>query len=133
MYIDTSQLRAFAMELEAKSADTTKQVRSVIEKGANNIKKQLRSEMGASGSFGHLARGITYDITAGGDLGGTVVEAEIGMVKKFTGEKKAPRRGANIAYFGTSKGGGSVADPRGALDAEIPAVEKWLLDVAGDL
>ena len=50
-----------------------------------------------------------------------------------------PRKGkpgsiANIAYFGGANGGGgTVPDPRGALEAEAPRFEKALTDLVGEI
>ena len=120
--IDTSEVRAFVAELGRMPARTRAALPPIVAKGAVNIKKQLQAEMGASRSFGHLASGISYDLEDGG------MTAKIGPHKKYTGQKKAPRRGANIAYFGTYKGGGTVPDPKEALEAEVPAFRKHILD-----
>lgn len=98
-------------------------VSSTVKKGAVNIKDDLQAQMGASASFGHLAGGISFDMADD-------FEAEIGPHKVRTGRLEAPRRGANIAYFGTSKGGGSVEDPEHALDREVPKFEDELLKIA---
>lgn len=129
MTIDTSEVRALAADMRQVHSRLSQHVRPVIAKGALNIRDDLRAKMAASGSFGHLARGITYDLehTSG------AYEAEIGPAKKHTGERKAPRRGANIAYFGTSKGGGTVEDPAGALEREAPRFADALADLAAEL
>ena len=97
-----------AADLGKASAVVAVSVRQIIAKGAVNIKKQLREEMGASGHFGQAAASITYDLTGGADD----IVAEIGPTKTGAGPL------ANIAYFGTSRGGGTVPDPMGALQAE---------------
>ena len=118
MDIDTSELRAFAAHLQ--SASSSLDVEQVVSKGALNIKNQLVAEMRQSRHFGQISSSISYDITGGaGD-----VEAEIGPVKGSPGSL------ANIAYFGSSRGGGTVADPEGALLAEAPNLEKYLGDLA---
>ena len=104
------ELRTFVADLERTPRDVTGRLRAVVEKGAHNIMTQHREEMGASRAFGQIARFITYDIREG--VSG--VEAEIGPVKGGWGSL------ANIAYFGTWKGGGGVKDPAGALEAEAP-------------
>lgn len=93
--------------------------RRVLERAAVNIKRQLRGEMGASRHFGQVARAISYDII---DRIG-YVEAEIGPTKGSPGSL------ANIAYFGTSRGGGTVPDPDAALQAEVPNMERELADL----
>lgn len=118
---DHSEVRAFAQQLERAAADALPEIRAVVQRGALAIKTQMQREMSESRHFRQVGRAVSYDTTM--DAGG--VEAEIG-----------PRRGrpgslANIAYFGTSRGGGTVADPQGALDAEAPNVERHILDVLG--
>lgn len=105
---DASELDALAADLGKASAEVAVSVRQIIAKGAVNIKKQMREEMGASGHFGQAARSITYDLTFGTDE----VVAEVGPTKTAAGPL------ANIAYFGTSRGGATVPDPMGALQAE---------------
>lgn len=122
---DASEVRQFAADLRQVPNVARRDIRAVIEKGANNIKNQLRVEMSGSTHFGQVAPAISYDMLdrAGG------VEAEIGPVKGSPGSL------ANIAYFGTSRGGGTVPDPEGALHVEVPsvvrhieeAISRWLL------
>ena len=116
---DSSEVRRFAADLRQLPSVARRDVRAVLEKGANNIKNQLRAEMLGSTHFGQIAPAISYDILerAGG------VEAEIGPVKGSPGSL------ANIAYFGTSRGGGTVADPEGALTAEVPSVVRHIEEV----
>lgn len=108
---DASELVQLAADLNRSAAEVAVSVRQIVAKGAVNIKKQLRAEMSGSEHFGQAARRISYDITTPAD---DTVVAEIG-----------PSHGAgdvgslaNIAYFGTSKGGATVPDPMGALEAE---------------
>ena len=117
----------FITALEGKANASQGEVSKVIERGANNIKRQLRDEMGQSRHFKQVAQAISYDMRSGGAFGGGFVEAEIGPTKGSPGSL------ANIAYFGTSRGGGTVADPRGALEAEMPNLEKFLGDFAEDI
>jgi len=115
---DTSQVDAFAQDLARAGAELERKAEPVIERGALNIKNQLVDEMSASRHFRAVARSISYDRDG--------LEAEIGP------EKGAPGSLANIAYFGSSRGGGTVPDPIHALEAEVPNVERWLAEVAED-
>lgn len=124
---DTSELDQFAIELGKAGAVTQKGVRAVISKGALNIKKQQQAEMSESTHFGMIARTIGYDIREVSAFGGGVVEAEIGPNKYWRAARLA-----NIAYFGTSRGGGTVPDPEGALQAEAPRTAKALLDLMAE-
>ena len=122
--VDTSEVRALIADMTGVDARLRPNVSSTVMKGAINVQNDLRSKMSGSASFGHLAGGISFDMVDD-------FEAEIGP-HKARGDKRAPRRGANIAYFGTSKGGGSVEDPEEALNREIPKFEEALADIAAD-
>lgn len=123
--IDTSELTRLADDMRAAGRSVGNAVAPVIKKGAQNIKQQMAAEMGASAHFKGAASSISYDFRA--DLTG--VEALIGP-KSGRGE---PGALANIAYFGTSRGGGTVADPVRAMEAEAPRLEQAIADVLGDL
>lgn len=118
--LDTSELRTLAVDLTRAGALPMEDVRGVVQHGALNIKTQMRAEMAASKHFRGITSSITYDtaITATG------VTAEIGPDKDYHGGALA-----NVAYFGTSRGGGTVPDPQRALDAEAPNVERYLADL----
>lgn len=126
--VDTSELRALAADLTAAGSGVAEKVRPVVHRGANNIKRQLREEMAESTFFRGAARSIDYDMTgAGGRMvfGVGIIEAEIGP----SSDAGSPGNLANVAYFGTSRGGGTVPDPQGALDAELPGFERALADI----
>lgn len=115
--VDLSELRAFVTDLGSIPGEVAVEVRGIVQKAALNIKTQLIVEMRASTSFKGAAGSISYDTTLGPDS----ITAEIGPDKDRPGGALA-----NIAYFGTSRGGGTVADPVHALEAEVPAVEKFI-------
>lgn len=124
--IDMGELAAFAIALEDSGKATEAEVEAVVEKGALNIKNQLQDEMRGYGRIGGaVAPTISYDISGSSAFGGGAIEAEIGPEKGGAGSL------ANIAYFGTSKGGGGVPDPQGAVDAEEPKFIKALSDLIG--
>ncbi|MGJ9505390.1 hypothetical protein ACX3T3_05505 [Actinotignum schaalii] len=106
--VDTSEVRALAADLGQVDAVTALHVKPVVKKAAQNVKTQLRAEATRSRHF-RIGRHISYDIRAAG------YAAEIGPTKQGAGNL------ANIAYFGGARGGGgSIPDPRGALEAEAP-------------
>ena len=113
--------RELLADLEALPAKVQREVPALVEKGAVNIKAQLREEMTlrtAKGEKRGLAESISYDMHDGGFV------AEIGP------RKGGPGSLANIAYFGGAHGGGgSAPDPRGALGAEAPLLEQALGDL----
>jgi hypothetical protein len=125
----TDDLRSFAADLRAAGSGIAPKVTPVVHRGANNIKRQMRAEMQASRSFKGVARAIDYSMSNRSFTasGAGVIEAEIGP---RTGK---PGSLANIAYFGGARGGGTVPDPKGALDAELPRFEKALADVVDEL
>lgn len=106
---DISDVRALAADLGAAPEKVMRGIRPVVARGALNIKRQLQSEMSSSTHFRPISGAISYDTKVTGEG----VEAEIGPDKsRFAGPL------ANIAYFGSSTGGGTVPDPQGALAAE---------------
>lgn len=123
------ELRAFAADLRAAGSGIASKVTPIVHRGANNIKRQMRSEMQASRWFKGVTRAIDYSMTnrSFGASGASEIGAEIGP------RKGSPGSLANIAYFGGSRGGGTVPDPKGALDAEVPRFEKALGDMIDGL
>lgn len=119
--IDSSELRAFSSELGKVPAKAVTGVRPAVKKAGVNMKNQLREEMGRSKHF-RAANSISFDEGDGG------LAVEVGPEKSGAGNL------ANIAYFGGAHGGGgTVPDPRGALDAEVPRFEKALTDLVGEI
>ena len=123
--IDTTDLATLSADLTKAGAVAKRELRPILSKGALNIKKQLKKEMFASRHFKGTGSAISYDIKADG----TSLIADIGP----SSEEGSPGNLANIAYFGTSRGGGTVPDPKGALEAEAPNLEKYLLDLVDGL
>lgn len=113
---DASELDQLGTDLGVAATKLAVGVRGVLAKGAVNIKAQLRAEMGSSQHFGQVASSIRYDEVGRGDA----IEFEIGPTKQGAGPL------ANIAYFGTSRGGGTVPDPLGALTAEAATTVDYL-------
>lgn len=120
---DVSQLREFAVQVGQVPHETRPKLDAVTERAGLNIKRQLQAEARESKSFSVIARAISYDTIRTRDSSGV----EVGPVKGSPGSL------ANIAYFGTSRGGGTVPDPRGALDAEAPRFEEYVGRIVEDL
>lgn len=114
--VDTSEVRTAVADLTSVDSRLRPNAASVLKRGATNIKNDLVSQMRSSTHFKGFAD-ISYDMVDD-------FEAEIGP------NKGGPGAGANIAYFGTSRGGGTVEDPEEALEREVPAFEKHMLDIA---
>lgn len=124
--IDATEVRALTVALTDSTRNIEKDVRAVVSKGALNIKTQMVSEMSESPHFKGAARSITYDMSGNAFF----TEAQIGP-KVGDGESGGL---GGIAYFGASKGGGgTVPDPRGALERETPNLERALGDILGGL
>lgn len=119
--VDASEVRAFAATLR-DAGRVERDTRQVVSKGALNIKNEMQAEVRESRHFSGrgVAESITYDMTGNAFYS----EAVIGP------RKPGPGALLNIAYFGTSRGGGTVADPSKALAAEAPQFEKALADLA---
>lgn len=126
MSIDSSDMRSFATDLGRASSRTAADVRRVVTTSANAVRKTMRSDMRKSRSFGVLADAIDREVS----VTETAIEAEVG-VRRRSGARANLGFGANIAYFGSSRGGGTVRDPQAALDEEIPTLEKALSDAIG--
>jgi len=115
--VDTSEVRAAVADMTSVDSRLRPEVAAVVKKGATNIKDDLQAQARKSRHFKGFAPGISYDMK--GDF-----EAEIGPTKGRPGSL------ANIAYFGTSRGGGTVEEPAEALQREVPSFEKYLGDIA---
>ena len=98
-------------------------VDAVMKKGATVIKDAQNENLAGSAHFRGISGSVTYDRQ--GALGAVVYEG---------GPDKDRRGGAlaNIAFFGGSRGGGTV-DFDGPIDAEMPEIEKHLADIIEDL
>ena len=119
--IDAHEVKEFASELGKVPTKVVTGVRPAVVKAGVNMKNQLREEMAASKHF-KAANSISFDEGDGG------MAVEVGPTKSGAGNL------ANIAYFGGGNGGGgTVPDPRGALDAEAPRFEKELTDLVGEI
>lgn len=113
------QIDQLSADLRALPEHARSDARQVIKRGAVNVKRQLVSEMQTSPSFRGVASAISFDM-----------EERAGSVEAVIGPTKgAPGSLANIAYWGGSRGGGTVPDPKGALDAEAPVASAYLLDL----
>lgn len=120
MDFDAKELRTLAADLTRAGAKVLPEVEKVVFKGAMNVKAGMIAEAKSSRSFKGIAPSIDFDLTASANG----VEAEIG-----------PRHGpgeagnlANIAYFGTSRGGGTV-DFEKPMNDERPKFEKAIAEV----
>lgn len=119
-FIDTTELRRFAADLRTYGPRVQQRARPIVETSARRVRDRLRAEMEASRHFSPVARAIDFDMFVRPEE----TAAEIGP------KKGRPGSLANIAYFGTSRGGGTVPDPGLALQAEAEAMATALADMA---
>ena len=122
--IDAHEVRELAADFTRIPGELSRHAIPVLSRGALNIKNQMRESFEASGNAGFrfVGRTVSYDLTTEGNE----LSAEIGPTKPEGAL-------ANVAIFGTPRGGGTVADPREALEAEAPRFEKALADLAEEL
>lgn len=123
--VDVSEVREYAKELTDIPGELSRHAVPALKKGAQNIKTTMQADLRQSGNkgFRHVASTVNYDEVA---VSGAGYEVEIGPDKPSGAL-------ANIAYFGSWKGGGTVRDPREALEEEIPAFEKAVDDLIDGL
>lgn len=120
--IDMSEVRDLTTRLERIPATVLRGIRPVVSKGALNVKNEMQDDARESPYFGQIAPTISYDLVA--DESG--VEAKIGPDKdrlKQANRRTGPAGISNVAYFGTSRGGGTIADPATALANEADRFE----------
>lgn len=122
--IDTTEVRQIAADATRLPGELSRWLRPAISRGALNIKRAMQADLKQSGNAGirHVARSISYDLKQSGNA----VEAEIGPDKPSGAL-------ANIAYFGTSRGGGHTRDPIEPLNEEAEAFQKAIADIVEDI
>lgn len=122
--IDASELRTLAADMTGVDGRLARHIRPVLSKAALNIKQDSAKAFQSSGNAGfrYVGSTVSYDI----EQSSSEVSAEIGPSKPAGAL-------ANVAIFGTSRGGGTVPDLTVALAAEAPNLEKYLGDLAEEL
>ena len=107
--LDMGEVRALAVDMSKVDARLSRYLVPVVRKGAVNIKNAMQADLRKSSNrgFQYVASTVNFDELDGG-LG-----AEIGPTKPAGAL-------ANVAFFGTSRGGGTVRDPSEALGDEEP-------------
>lgn len=97
MIVDTSEVREFAAKLAAAPEKKRRRVAMIVKKGAQNVKNETRADLASSGNAAFRSITISYDMHDRGAL----VEADIAPADGGAGDL------ANLAFFGTAKGGGT--------------------------
>lgn len=95
--IDASELKALGSTIIGGTAMRRAKITAAVKKGAQNIKEDILSDVRSSGNAAFRRIPIRYDIRQSG-FG---ISAEISPVKGGAGSL------ANIAFFGTARGGGT--------------------------
>lgn len=115
---DMTEVRSLATDFARIPDKVMRGVQPVVSKGALNIKQEMQMDLASSESFKGITFSVSYDVT----VTATGVQADIGPRKSREGGALA-----NIAYFGTSRGGGTVADPAEPLMREGDRFEAALV------
>ena len=97
MLAETSAVKAVAANLQAAPERTRRRVSRIVKKAAQNVKTDTRADLTSSGNaaFRHIP--ISYEMHDRG----SVVEADVAPDDGGAGDL------ANLAFFGTAKGGGT--------------------------
>jgi len=102
MIIDTSQISHLANTLATLPVKKKLLVKAAVKKGAQNIKEEILKDVQSSSNKGFRRIPIEYQIIESGNT----VEADISPAKVGRG-KGHPGSLANLAFFGTARGGGT--------------------------
>ena len=120
--IDASELISFGRRIAAAHAMSSAKVAQAVKKGAQNVKNSIRDDLKGSGNNGIRKVQVAYELGSTG----TTVYADV-----------SPRDGgasdlANIAFFGTAKGGGTH-DFYEHAETELPTIAEYVGDAADDM
>ncbi|WP_137655886.1 hypothetical protein [Bifidobacterium moukalabense] len=116
MTVDASQLKAFGASLLGGAAVRRALVSAAVKKGAQNVKESIEADLKTSGNSAFRRIPIHYEMQT---VGLTGVAADISPVKGGAGSL------ANVAFFGTAKGGGTHRFYEHAED-ELPQLAEYV-------
>lgn len=124
MSVDVSEVRAFAADVTRMPGELSRHLTPTLMRGGVQIKESMRSDLEASSNGGIRAVGrtVSFDLNAGS-----------GFMEVEVGPEKPDGALANIAYFGTSRGGGHTRDPAERLEEEAERFEKALGDIVEEV
>lgn len=119
--IDASELSELGRRMALAQTVVRPKLAATVKKAAQNVKTAIESDVGASSNAGLRQVRIGYETGSTG----TVEYADV-----------SPREGgssnlANIAFFGTARGGGTHRFYEHAED-ELPTLADYVGDAAGD-
>lgn len=120
--IDVGQVNELAERLATVAARKHGMVAAAVKHGAQNIKEGVQSDLQSSGNRAIRRIGIAYEMKEKG----TVIEADIGPGKGGASDL------ANIAFFGTSRGGGHHRFYEHGVD-ELEPTTKYVREAASTL
>ena len=126
MSADTSELDQLAADLHNVPAHMVPKVRAVVARGALNITSQMKRDTQGSTYFAKIGPTINYDLTVGEFAGDASIEASIGPDPNQGGAAQLAG-----AYYGWSRGGGTLPDPSITLAEEEPRFVQNLVELAG--
>ena len=115
--IDASELRSYGRNLSANTLKARALVSAAVSKGALNIKNAIQEDVRGSSNAGIRRIGITYVLDSGTD----------GITADIMPRGDKPSNLANIAFFGTARGGGSHRFYEHA-DDELPMLTKFVAE-----
>ena len=124
--MDMSEVVSFAAELEGVPSELSRHAIPALKRVAQDVKTDMQADFRASSNSGFqkIANFVRYDdITPG--AGG--YETEVGVDKGGAGSL------ANLAVYGTPKGGGTHPRPDQIAVWHQPAYEKSLQDMAAEI
>jgi hypothetical protein len=121
--VDASQLKAFGTTLAGGATVRRALVSAAVKKGAQNVKESIEGDLKTSRNAAFRRIGIHYTMQT---VGATGIAADISPTKGGPGSL------ANIAFFGTAKGGGTHSFYEHAED-ELPALAEQVARVAGEV
>ena len=97
MIVDVSEVKAFAAKLQAVPERKQRRVSMIVKKAAQNVKTSTRADLTSSGNAAFRRIPISYEMHERGPM----VEADVAPDDGGAGNL------ANLAFFGTARGGGT--------------------------
>lgn len=129
MTIETEGFEDLAGDMRHAADELRKDVGQVVSRGALNIKQQIKNDFRKSRFFGSTKPGgVIQNVRYNLDRKADSIEAEIAP---FVDNGGAGGLTGIAIYGGSRGGGGTVADPILALQAEAPKFEDALAALAG--
>lgn len=113
--IDASELAQLGTRMTAAKTVSRAMVAASVKKGAQNVKTAIHDDVSSSGNSGFKKIRITYDLGSEGDAYYADIATQVGGSSNL----------ANIAFFGTAKGGGTHQFYEHATE-ELPALAKYV-------